>query len=577
MKKAILTIVSGEKYEQIWEKVEPFFVGYAEKCDATLIVLKDSEGLPSPHWMKFAVYDLLWKEFHRVAFIDADIIIRDDTPSLFDIVPEDKIGIFDEGEHTPRAICIYEVAKAYGISKIPNWNGHTYYNTGVFVVSRQHRHIFKINEEIKPLRNSFGEQTYLNMKILTSGVEVFKLSHHYNRMSIMDRITGMTRRASYIIHYAGDGDNLFNKMDRDIESWEKDKPDYKYKRNIFIWALGGIGDMVATEPTIRYIREKVYPNSDIYLMSLHPYLYDHIENLSISKDYPDKELDAVFEINTHPIPGNKFGEFVPYNFTHCADWAALSSLGRQLTDKEKEYQLTYTDEHLEESSKICNNLKDLVLVHPGFGWPTKTFPVEWWQKLVDDLDVLGLKVGIIGKEENKQHSCLPIVCPKNGVDFRNKLSVKGLIALISKAKILISNDSAPIHIAGAFNNYIILIPTCKHPDYVLPIRNGDKYYKAAAIYKKLIEDDNYVKATDLCGWQAKEFIDGHTIDEYIPNVEDVIKQTLTFNKQYEKSYCLLEEEKENERFNKGCINWNFFMEPDKRRFARSVCGQIANN
>lgn len=241
MKKAIVTIVSGDKFEEIWKRTEPFFLDYAEKCDAELVVLKGTDcKLPSPHWIKFSVHELLKKEFDRIAFIDADIIIRPDTPSLFDIVPEDFFGIFDEGEFTPRNICIYEVMKVYNVEGF-RYDGRTYYNTGVMVFSRQHRHIFNVTEEVKPLRNSFGEQTFLNMKIMLSGCKILKLPYKFNRMSIMDRVYGISRLDSYLIHYAGDGNRLLEKMDRDIAQWKKDAPDYKYKQNIFIWALGEIG------------------------------------------------------------------------------------------------------------------------------------------------------------------------------------------------------------------------------------------------------------------------------------------------------------------------------------------------
>ena len=143
-KKAILTIVSGDKYEKIWERTAPFFTAYAEKCDAELIVLTKCETVPTAHWLKFACYDLLKKEFDRIAYIDADIIIRDDAPSLFDIVPKDQFGIFNEGAFTQRNICIYEMLKVYKIEDF-QYDGSTYYNTGVFVASRQHRHIFNIS------------------------------------------------------------------------------------------------------------------------------------------------------------------------------------------------------------------------------------------------------------------------------------------------------------------------------------------------------------------------------------------------------------------------------------------------
>lgn len=580
-RRCILTIVSGSKYNSIWQRTESMFVDYAEKSDAELIVLKGADHVPSPHWLKFSIYELLKKEFNRVAFIDADIIIRDDAPSLFDIVPEDELGIFDEGEWAPRAICLYETMKVYDM-KLPNWNGRSYYNTGVMVVSRQHRHIFKVNEEIKPLRNNFGEQTYLNMRIMQSGVKIFNLDYKYNRMSVMDRITGMTRLDSYMIHYAGDGYGpTLEKMDRDIAKWEEDKPEYKYKRQVFVWALGGLGDMVAAEPTIRHIREKVYPNSDIYLMSLHSCLYEHIEGLQISKDYPKKDFDAVFEINTHPTPGDKFGEYVPFNFTHCADWASMAALGRQLTDKDKQYKLSYNENDLNEVLSICKEPENLVLIHAGVGWATKTFPIEWWQSIIDGISGMGFKVGIIGKNENEGHSCLPVVCPKDGVDYRDKLSVKGLIALISKAKILVSNDSAPIHIAGAFDNHIILIPTCKHPDHILPMRKGSKYYKARALYKKLIEDDDYRKATDLKGWQAKHFMPGHTIEEYLPEILEVLSAVLTFNKEYERDLYSLDKEKEKGNVKRPNYTrtscWSNFMESNKRGFRNAVCREIVHS
>ena len=59
--KAIVTIVRGDRYKEIWKRTEPFFIDYADKCDADLIVLQGLENLeyPSPHWIKFSVYELL--------------------------------------------------------------------------------------------------------------------------------------------------------------------------------------------------------------------------------------------------------------------------------------------------------------------------------------------------------------------------------------------------------------------------------------------------------------------------------------------------------------------------------------
>ena len=538
MKKALVTIARGEKYEKIWQRVEPFFLDYADKCDAELIVLKGVDGLdyPSPHWIKFSVYELL-REFDRIAFIDADIIIRPDTPSLFDVVPEDKFGIFNEGEYTPRSMCIHEVRKVFAVD-IKNWNGSDYYNTGVMVMSKCHRYLFKITEEIKPLRNAFGEQTYINMKLMANNVKIFPLHFKFNRMSIMDRITGMTRLDSYLVHYAGDGDKLFEKMDRDIEQWKKDAPFYTYRRNIFIWSLGGLGDCIATEPVIRFIKQKIYPNDEVYVMSKEHYLYEHIEGIHVSKDYPKNTFDAVHEMNTHQVPWDQFGKLCPFPYVHSIDWASMATVGRQLPDKCKQITLKYAPEHLKEAMDICENLEELILVHPGVGWESKTFPVEYWQKIVDDLSDLGFKVGIIGKNVNDLHRVLEVKVPANGYDFRDKLSVQGTIALISKARVLITNDSSPLFMAGAFTNYIILIPTCKHPDLIMPFRNGgDKYWRAAALYKKVLEDDDYRAVTDLKGWSMKEMPPGHNLMEYLPDTDDVVDKVIDFCDQWETTHC----------------------------------------
>lgn len=552
MNKAILTIVAGEKYQKIWQRAEPFFNAYADKCEADLLVMKELPPLPSPHWAKFSIHELLKKKYDRIAFIDADILIRPDTPSLFDLVPEDQFGIFNEGTYSPRAMCIHEVKKVFNV-ELPKWDGKTYYNTGVMVVSREHRHIFSITEEIKPLRNSFGEQTYLNMKIMANDVKVFSLPFKFNRMSLMDRIVGVSRLDSYLVHYAG-FDIMFGEgktleaMDRDIEKW-KQNPEFKYKRKIFLWALGGLGDCIAAEPTIRYMRETLYPEADMYLLTkkyFHP-LYRHIKGITFLEEGQilPEDIDAVCEFNTHPTIhdhnnefATAFGNFCPHPLINSVDWVSIACINRQLARREKQIQMEYSKEDLTGVLKNCENPEELILVHAGMGWETKTFPLKYWQEIVDTLDSKGFKVGLIGSNVSKEHGYVPVVCPPNGVDLRDKTTIMEMAALIDLAPVLITNDSAPVFIAGAFDNYLIVIPTCKEGDLILPFRHEDQNYKAVCIGKKLIRDDEPVRITDLNGWQMSHLPKGHIIEEYIPETEDVIKQAIHFFMQSKKLICM---------------------------------------
>jgi hypothetical protein len=266
-------------------------------------------------------------------------------------------------------------------------------------------------------------------------------------------------------------------------------------------------------------------------------LYSHIDGINLSKGYPEGDFDAVLEMNTHQLPWMDFGKAISFQFVHAVDWVSLCTLGRVLPDTEKQISLAYEDSHLSEVLAVCEDPENLVLVHPGIGWESKTFPVEYWQKIIDGLIASGQKVGIIGKRMNDVHGVLEVDASKC-IDFRDKISLKALFALIDSAKTLISNDSAPIHIAGAFDNNIVLIPTCKHPDNIMPYRNGSKYYKAKALYKKLMEEENSYFGGDITDvWIAKYVPDGHSILEYLPDVEEVIKTVNSFDDQCAKASC----------------------------------------
>ena len=208
-------------------------------------------------------------------------------------------------------------------------------------------------------------------------------------------------------------------------------------------------------------------------------------------------------------------------------------MGRQIPDKDKQIKLSFSPDHMRKVLSIFDHPEDLVLVHPGVGWESKTFPVEYWNAIIKGLQNRGYKVGIIGKNMNKERELLTThsyldVDATGCVDFRDKLNLKELFALISKAKTLITNDSAPVHIAGAFDNNIVLIPTCKHPDYILPFRQGRKEYKSVALYKKIMDEDAIYQDGGESFVAVKEVPKGHTIWEYLPEVEDVLNAVDNF-------------------------------------------------
>lgn len=521
-KYAVLTIAIGEKFQQIAKLTHPTLKFYSDKIGADFIVIdKDDPNLP--HWNKFEIFNLL-KTYQRIIYFDTDIIVREDCPNLFDIVPEKKLGLFNEGRFDNRLGSMQEACKAYR-EDLPKWDG-TYYNTGVMVVSKYHRSLFKTPEKIIDL--GMYEQPYLNLRILKDDYKVHELEYKFNRMTILDPLTGEPRHASYIIHYAGAPNQfeLLRVISEDLEEWKNKKQSgWEYKRNIIITVGGGLGDQLCAEPVARYVINKIYPNQNIIIITHWPRLFKHL-NVPCMKqeDYNMNPIKGpVYIMETMPDVNKPVWAFITHTLSHSIDFSSIAAIHRIIPDEDKTIKLQTSPDGMREIYEIIDDINEYVLVHPGRGWPSKTFPEKWWNDVIKGLKDSGLKVAVIGKHISDEQGYVDVEIPKDVVDLRDMLTLEGLIGAISQARVLISNDSAPIHIAGAFDNFIILIPTCKHPDMVLPYRFGSKSYKTKSLYKKLTVDYIDSSPTMVHG-QTLDYVNGDIMD-YLPDPEVVVEET----------------------------------------------------
>ena len=527
----VLTIAMGEEYRRMCSLTHPSIQAYAQKIGAEFMCIdKVTVSETTPHWEKFQISKLLDK-YDRILYIDTDIIIRDDCPILFDIVSADKLGVFNEASFTDRSQeLMIDCCKQYNI-KLPNWNGK-YFNTGVMIISQVHKELF-IKPDIEYF--SFYEQSYLNMMIAHLEIKIFELEYKFNRMTCMDRFTGENRHASYIIHYAGypSLDFVMGIIEKDLAKWKNDE-DYNYKKHLCIQVNGGLGDQVCAEPALRYLIN-LYPNDEIIITSHWPRLFKHLSTNNVkivSHGNENFRMDTPYWIRQSlPGPNTINWMVVSHLLCHTVDYCSIALLKRTLPIMERQIQFHV---NLKDYSKVYDlvgttDLKDFIVIHPGKHWNSKTFPVEYWQEIIDKVSEKH-PVIIIGKEELGDPPDYIVgargtvdVDPKENIDLRNKLTIGELAALLSQSKGLISNDSAPIHLAGAFDNWIYLLPSCKHPDHVLPYRNGSTLYKTKSFYKKLIIDDVESRPTQVHETSAEiENIDWNKYLMYTNHIIDGI-------------------------------------------------------
>jgi len=347
-------------------------------------------------------------------------------------------------------------------------------------------------------------------------------------MDLVDKFIGISRLDSYIVHYAGaPKEILLDVLLKDIFQWDIDREyGYKYKRNILIAISAGMGDQLCAEPAIRYT-QKIYPNSNIHIVTHFKRLFEHLDLPVYHYDEWKGMKDSVLTLHSCP-DDEKSDHNLSHVLFHPTDFATISMIKRTIPNEEKSIKLKLEPEDVKSILDMLVDKdpnKKMVLIHPGKWWPSKTFPVEWWQKVIDGLSEK-LTVGLIGKTIDDKQGYLPVTCPKNGYDFRDITSLGELFALISLSKVLVTNDSSPVHIAGAFDNWIVVMPTCKHEDHILPFRNGTQSYKTKALRKGLLLDDLEIRHTEFHTDNIDKIPDGKTLYDYLPEPEEVIKEVL---------------------------------------------------
>lgn len=263
---------------------------------------------------------------------------------------------------------------------------------------------------------------------------------------------------------------------------------------IIVSVDGGLGDHVSAEPAVRYLIEKVYPQGDIHISCALPRVFAHLGvPTHLHNTFDGEERLSYRKIFTFPTEG-PIQQAVCFLVMHIVDFHAAALMYRSLPLLDKTVRLEVTAGDRAELARVLGGVdpRTLTLVHAGKSWQTKTFPLAWWQETVDLLAARGQKVALVGKrgsEVGNQTGLVEVNAPPGALDLRDKLSLGSLFALLEAAPVLLSNDSSLVQIAGAFDNWIVMIATCKHPDFVFPYRVGSPYYKARALYKRLLIDD----------------------------------------------------------------------------------------
>lgn len=205
---AVVTLAIGRKANSIAALTHPLMSAYASKIGSDFVVInRRAKNRRHAKFEKFQIYDLLLN-YNRILYLDIDILVMPECPNIFELVPRRKFGAFFDSEVTGnkadipewRTEEIEDFQCRYGNI---DWHS-TYFNTGVMVVSKPHRHIFDYN---KPLHKGkrFVDQTQINYNFQKAKAPAFDVGPKFNYLLALSGSKEQFARRfdNYILHYAG--------------------------------------------------------------------------------------------------------------------------------------------------------------------------------------------------------------------------------------------------------------------------------------------------------------------------------------------------------------------------------------
>lgn len=279
-------------------------------------------------------------------------------------------------------------------------------------------------------------------------------------------------------------------------------------RNILVRLTGGIGDNVCAEPAIRFALN-TFKDTSISIASDEPEIFQHLEDRLLEVwntkvDTPN--LDGYLVFDSFHAAGHLSNEFLAPPFVHCVDYPTLNMWRAQIPMRDRCVQLVPTKQQYDNAAELINESTDVV-IHPGRTWPSRTMPKDWWDNITRILILAGKRPVIIGNEvPNDVQARGTIAINTEGcLDLRDKLSIMESVAILQRAKVLITNDSAPLHFAASGDAWIAFLSTVRHPEIITHYRNNGEF-----------------------GWRMKNFAKGGVWEsfDFCPSHEDQIRMDI---------------------------------------------------
>lgn len=296
-------------------------------------------------------------------------------------------------------------------------------------------------------------------------------------------------------------------------------------KNILIRTPFALGDCVCAEPTIRFAI-KNFTGCEVSILTPFPELFVHLKS-GLKKILNTKSgspvWDDYFVLDCYYAAEALHSEFVQNFNMSIPDYIATCVLKGQLPVSDRNITLKPTA--IEEASVPPMQ----VVIHPGRHWVSKTFPKAWYDQITDGLLLNKVQVAFIGADMKDSDRGTVDVRTTGCIDLRNKLNVRQSISVLQRAKVVLTNDSAPLHMAASGNAWIGFVSTVRHPDFVShwrPNKDGKNEwaFKMHDFSKGRMWADT--DTSPIRNGSKYDIIDQPTLNSWLPKPDDVVDWVL---------------------------------------------------
>jgi len=214
----------------------------------------------------------------------------------------------------------------------------------------------------------------------------------------------------------------------------------------------GIGDVLLLTPLLSAMRAN-RPDDEIVVTTIYPQIFENNPYVDyvVKALVPCEGCDETFVLDYEMTPDD-----------HIVD-AYARILGVSVNDRTPELYLSH-DERIAASALLHDAgvrvYQRFCAMQLSSGWPVRDWPLERFAEVASALEAEGLRVVVLGAQADP-----PIGF---GVDLRGKTSLRTAAAIIEKCSLMITIDSALMHVALSFRRPVISLFGCTDADKRVP-------------------------------------------------------------------------------------------------------------